>query len=246
MAKRKKLRKNRVLFVIIVFILLISLIGFGAYFIYHKIKGNTNTPQANATPHVATVVLDPGHGGKDGGTTNGSLYEKDIVLKVSQYMSEELKKHNVKVIQTRTTDAHLDDQKIADLDKRIGLIDQHQAQYFISLHVNDYEGPDRNQVNGFEIYIMNEMSRPLADHMLTSFNELNLTRNRGVNDKANYHVLRYNKIPSVLVELGYIHSKDHAYLSNDDKLKTVANSLAKGILNTINEGKEDLNNEKNT
>lgn len=81
---------------------------------------------------VRTVVIDPGHGGKQPGTVWGSIYEKDIVLDISLILGEMMKKEmpGVKVIFTRTTDV------LVDLSKRAKIANDAKADLFVSIHVN--------------------------------------------------------------------------------------------------------------
>ena len=53
------------------------------------------------------IVLDPGHGGEDGGASGNGIIEKDLTLKISQYMYDRLKQLGIPVIMTRNTDETL-------------------------------------------------------------------------------------------------------------------------------------------
>ena len=53
------------------------------------------------------IVIDPGHGGKDGGGTGNGIVEKDLVLNISKYMEDRFKKIGVPVYLTRTNDIFL-------------------------------------------------------------------------------------------------------------------------------------------
>lgn len=82
---------------------------------------------------IKTIVIDAGHGGKDGST--GGLYskEKDVALKTALNLGKliETSMPDVKVIYTRTTDVFV------PLYDRIGLANQSKADLFISIHCND-------------------------------------------------------------------------------------------------------------
>jgi N-acetylmuramoyl-L-alanine amidase len=122
--KRPKLIKNipsiRPNAIMMVFIsILITLLSYGQAFTQqYKIK---------------TIVIDAGHGGKDGST--GGLYskEKDVALKTALNLGKliEANMPDVKVIYTRTTDVFV------PLYDRIGLANQSKADLFISIHCND-------------------------------------------------------------------------------------------------------------
>ena len=98
--------------------------------------------------NVKTIVIDPGHGGKDPGTfAKGGLREKDIVLQFAKALKPKLEKRlGCEVILTRTRDVFL------SLEKRTAFANMKKADLFISLHVNANEV---KKVNGIETYFLN-------------------------------------------------------------------------------------------
>lgn len=95
---------------------------------------------------IKTVVIDPGHGGHDGGCQGSFSNEKDVALAISlklgSYIEENFK--DVKVIYTRTTDVFV------KLDERAKIANKAQADLFICIHVNS--GPPT--AIGTETYVM--------------------------------------------------------------------------------------------
>lgn len=87
---------------------------------------------------IHTVVIDPGHGGKDSGATGKLSKEKDIVLaiglKLGKYIEENLPE--VKVVYTRTTDEFI------PLYQRAEIANKATADLFISIHANSNPRPD--------------------------------------------------------------------------------------------------------
>jgi len=239
MAKRKKKKKLRLDRVFIAFIIILALL-FGIYksasFVIDYVLSffDTNIVGLIQTPkdYIATVVIDPGHGGSDVGANKGEVYEKDINLKTALYLQKALDDKNIKAVLTRTEDVALDSNKITDLNMRAKMSEQNNASYFISIHVNDYA--DDTSVSGFEVYTRNEESQSLANMISTEISELNLSNNRGVQDGHTLQVLRDNTVPAVLIELGYIKSSDYNYLTNDDQLNNIAKAIAQGIEEEIN------------
>lgn len=79
-----------------------------------------------------TVVIDPGHGGKDGGAARGNIKEKNInlgvALKLGQFIENKYK--DVKVVYTRKNDTFI------PLDKRADIANKANANLFISIHTN--------------------------------------------------------------------------------------------------------------
>ncbi len=77
-----------------------------------------------------TIVIDAGHGGKDGGAVNGKWVEKEIVLAVSLKVGEELRKMGYRVHYTRTKDRYI------NLRDRTKLANDKKASLFVSIHAN--------------------------------------------------------------------------------------------------------------
>lgn len=100
-------------------------------------------------PQNFTVVLDPGHGGKDPGAVGAISKEKDIVLSVAKKLGQKIKaNHNdVNVVYTRTTDVFV------PLNERPKIANKANAQLFISLHCNALDR-NRRSPQGIETYIL--------------------------------------------------------------------------------------------
>ncbi len=81
---------------------------------------------------VKTIVIDPGHGGKDPGCNGTTCNEKDIALAISLKLGELIEKNlkDVKVIYTRKTDAFV------ELEERAQIANRNAADLFISIHCN--------------------------------------------------------------------------------------------------------------
>ncbi len=96
-----------------------------------------------------TVVIDPGHGGKDSGTTgtkHSRIYEKDVVLSVGKLVDSILRKTpGIKVIMTRKTD------KFVELRKRAEIANKAKADVFVSIHCNANPNP---RARGSETYVL--------------------------------------------------------------------------------------------
>lgn len=98
---------------------------------------------------IKTVVIDPGHGGKDPGAIarNGKYKEKNITLSVALKLGNMIKAKypNVKVIYTRSSD------KYVELSQRAAIANQNKADLFISIHVNSAKA---TQARGTETFVM--------------------------------------------------------------------------------------------
>ncbi|WP_407458267.1 N-acetylmuramoyl-L-alanine amidase [Fibrobacter sp.] len=102
------------------------------------------------TREVKTIVIDPGHGGKDTGAQGKNSNEKDIVLAVGKLLKKELEKEGFNVKMTRDKDVFI------ELGERANLANQWDGDLFISLHCNAIDAtPERKkQIKGFHVYVL--------------------------------------------------------------------------------------------
>jgi len=111
----------------------------------------TQTQEANAVgKKIKTIVIDPGHGGKDPGAIgHKSLQEKDVVLAVGLKLKNKLEADGFSVKMTRGTD------KFISLEERPKMASDWGGDLFISLHCNAIEGKEKQQrTEGFIFYIL--------------------------------------------------------------------------------------------
>ena len=93
-----------------------------------------------------TVVIDPGHGGKDPGASDNGVQEKNVNLAVGLELERALSARGYRVVMTRNTDVYL------TLQERTDIANRENADLFVSIHVNAL--PNKKSMSGFEIYIM--------------------------------------------------------------------------------------------
>lgn len=100
---------------------------------------------------ISTVVIDPGHGGKDSGALGAITKEKDINLTVALLLGDYIKKNcpDVTVVFTRERDVFV------DLDERANIANRNNADVFISIHCNSVDGKGSTAV-GAETYVLGE------------------------------------------------------------------------------------------
>jgi N-acetylmuramoyl-L-alanine amidase len=95
---------------------------------------------------VSTIMIDPGHGGKDPGAVAHGIKEKDINLRMARILGKILEKKGFRILYTRTTDVFI------PLEERTAMANAQKADLFISLHANAHQNP---KMRGFEIYSLN-------------------------------------------------------------------------------------------
>ncbi|MDD4334294.1 MAG: N-acetylmuramoyl-L-alanine amidase CwlD [Desulfotomaculaceae bacterium] len=157
------------------------------------------------------IVIDPGHGGVDPGAlgSNGVL-EKDIVLEVSMKLAEIMRQSGAQVLLTRESDHDLSDPelnnlhriKVQDLTRRVEMANQNKADIFLSIHVNSF--PDKREC-GAQTFSQpeSEESKKLAMCIQKELNTF--LKNPGRQAKqVDYFANRMTKMPSVIVEIGFI------------------------------------------
>ena len=91
-----------------------------------------------------TVVIDPGHGGKDPGAVSNGFYEKIIALNTSLKLGQLLQDNGINVIYTRDKD------KFVNLLERANIANKSDAQLFISIHCNSHS----SQAYGAETFVL--------------------------------------------------------------------------------------------
>jgi N-acetylmuramoyl-L-alanine amidase len=101
------------------------------------------------SPYEKTIVIDPGHGGKDPGAVVGKYrHEKNIVLNISRYLKKELTSRGFKVHLTRGRD------KYVKLPNRTKYANRKKADMFISIHANAARKSRAKKAHGVETYFL--------------------------------------------------------------------------------------------
>ncbi len=171
----------------------------------------------------ATIVLDPGHGGQDAGAESTSnKYEKTYTLAMAKAVGAALSAQGANVIYTRDNDTFV------DLEPRAVAANNAHADAFISIHFDS--SPNPNEATGFTTYYFSAAtSKPLATAINKSLAAGLTLANRGI-AYGNFQVLRDNKQPSILMEMGYINTdKDFKLISSPAYQQRVAVAVVSGL-----------------
>ena len=186
-------------------------------------------PPATSGPAIGTVLVDPGHGGRDPGAK--SVYrqdEKTINLAVGTAVAAQLQAGNVRATLTRTTDQTL------LLQDRVAAANRTTPGLFLAIHADAKTGPGGSLARGYTIIVPQRSSpesRAAADAIHARLAPL-CPAGRGVRtDVRGLHVLRETTCPAILVELGFLTNPYEASLLGDpayqDKL---AQAIAQGVV----------------
>ena len=184
----------------------------------------TPSPTPGTRRLSGTVVIDPGHGGKDPGATSVlGFYEKGINLSVALKVARLLERRGLRVKMTRTDDYFL------ELEDRAAIANNLRADLFVSIHSDSFPKSSRR---GFTVYIARSApssSRRAASAIVRSMSGTGLN-SFGV-QTAGYHVLTGTRGPAVLVELGYLSNRREAALLRSSSFQNrLANAVANGII----------------
>ena len=175
------------------------------------------------------IVLDAGHGGNDGGTTNtdGDVLEKDINLSVALKVQALLEEQGAQVVMTRDTDETL------ELAERTYIANQHTSDLFVSLHCNSYE--EDPSISGIECYYHrnSDVSKGYAESLIAKAEELGDLKVRSALAQ-NYQVLRDSARPAILIEMGYMTNETEVqYLANNKYQDLLAHTITECIIQTL-------------
>ena len=176
------------------------------------------------------IIIDAGHGGFDPGAVGHSgLHEKEPNLAIAKKLAALLEKEGQKIILTRNSDQFL------SLQRRVKLANQSGAQLFISIHANSINNTTAGGVETYYNDSSHEKSRILAEKIHDK-----LGRNLGVKDRGikndNFYVIKYTKMPSVLIETAFLSNpKEEKLLSSPEFQSKAAALLADGIIDYLRE-----------
>ena len=180
-----------------------------------------------------TVMLDPGHGGRDPGALGIAAGfgpdENTLNIAASFALRDELVALGATVEFTRT---RLDE--FLSLDERLQAFERSNADFFISVHHNALlESTDANSVYGVEVYFFHPHSRGPATSVLDGLVEATGRNRRGVNHGA-FRVTLLPRAPSMLLELGFMsHPLEYEQLTNPQNIRQSARGVAQGIVQSL-------------
>lgn len=187
-----------------------------------------------------TIVIDPGHGGIDGGKQAGDgTLEKDINLSISLKLKEKLEKKGIHVVMTREKDCGLyaetdRNKKVADLQQRCKIMNDSHADYAVSIHQNSYSTAG---VKGAQVfyYAKSEDAKNLAETLQEELaDRLDKNNKRKAKENKSYYILLHTDCPSVIVECGFLSNPEEAELLKSDRYQEeIAEAVCKGIISKV-------------
>ncbi len=182
-----------------------------------------------------TIVLDAGHGGRDGGSvgTNGTI-EKEINLEYTLLLKEKLVANGYKVVLTRKNDDGLysefaKNKKTSDMKKRFEIIKNANPNLVVSIHMNSFSSAT---ARGAMTYYRkgdnaSKVCADLIQKSLAAFCDAKTSTSK----IGDYYMLNCSYYTSVLVECGFISNPEEEKKLNSNEYKNqLVESIYKGIL----------------
>ncbi|CEK34454.1 germination-specific N-acetylmuramoyl-L-alanine amidase,N-acetylmuramoyl-L-alanine amidase LytC precursor,N-acetylmuramoyl-l-alanine amidase I,N-acetylmuramoyl-L-alanine amidase CwlD,N-acetylmuramoyl-L-alanine amidase [[Clostridium] sordellii] len=187
------------------------------------------------------ILLDAGHGGIDPGATNEdkSILEKDINLQITLKLRELLESSGCLVLLTREEDTSLYEEEAGkttrqkyneNLKNRRKMIEESGVDAFVSIHLNKFEQSKYYGAQTFYPEGQNDsklLSQFIQDELKRVVDK---TNQRKIKPSKDIYLLKENKIPSVLIECGFLSNEKESKLLNDEKYQEkVAWAIYAGI-----------------
>lgn len=178
------------------------------------------------------IFVDPGHGGRDPGTSYGKIEEKDLVLEISKELEQQLLEKGAIVYMTRTTDTDLSSKwdarkKRGDLYRRILMYKEYGAELYLSIHINYYSD---TRWSGAEVlyHPINSENKIFGEILMKNFQTaLGSKRKLKTTDLYMY---KSTTVPGVLIECGFLSNPNERYLLQK---KDYQKKLSKVIVDSV-------------
>ena len=197
---------------------------------------------------VRTIMIDPGHGGKDNGAPGANrVWEKHLTLAMSLRLRDALRAKGFNVIMTRSNDRY------PSLEDRVNMREKTKADLFISVHCN---ASVQKSINGIETYALTPAGAPSSGDSRANF-----TRNPGnsfdrhnyrlayeiqrqlvwktkANDRgvrhARFYVIKNVSCPGVLIETGYLsNAREGSQLQTWRRQRDTVNAIVEGVMRYV-------------
>lgn len=189
-----------------------------------------------------TIIIDPGHGGIDGGANSGSAVEKEIALNVSKKLASYIEQSGNIVIMTRDGDYDLasknaSNRKREDLRNRLDLINDKKTDMYISIHLNSIPS---EKWRGAQVFYQkgDEESKILAGEMQSALKEVLKNTERDYRADNRIYLVKNAENVGVLVEIGFLSNDEERQLLQNEKYQE---KVAFAIYQGLTKGLEKLN-----
>lgn len=225
-----------IIFLVIVFVTLVLISPKGI----NTVKNVMN--HSKSEPAKKVVVIDAGHGGRDPGKIGvNNVLEKDINLAIAMKLKTFLELNDLEVIMTRTEDmGHYSEsdsnKKMADLRKRVSMIEESNPIVAVSIHQNSFE---QKKYKGAQVFYHSKSTdgKALAEVVQAQIKEtVKDDNNRKAKANSDYYLLKKSSCPLIIVECGFLSNDQEAKLLADEAYQEkMAWAIHLGIMRHISE-----------
>ncbi len=217
---------------------LLAVFLFGSL-LYESLMQQDETQTLTAGTEVAaTIVIDAGHGGEDGGAQANGLLEKDINLDIALRLRDMLTAAGCNVVMTRDSDISLGkgntvrERKVDDLKSRTKIINSDSSNILVSIHQNKFE---QSKYSGTQIFCSKNdpASLQLGESIRRSVTGLlqNDNKRELKTDDGTVYILSHATVPAVIVECGFLSNEQEAKMLADEEYRSkMAFAIMCGIL----------------
>ena len=186
--------------------------------------------------YATTIILDAGHGGKDGGASSrNGLVERDLVFNITKIVEENLRLQGFNVILTRCDEHDLaseyaTNRKREDLNQRVKIMNNSENAIAVSIHANAINNARWRGAQTFYDPRLLE-NKELATHIMDAMRDNIGEFTRKQRPISNIYILRNSEIPTALVEVGFLSNPDEArLLACVEYQRLIAYAIFEGIL----------------
>lgn len=228
----------RILFWVLGFFLLMTII------IYPLQVKNTLFTIEKLPLGSKVIVIDPGHGGQDGGAVGNDVEkteEKTITLEVAKMLRTYLEQSGAIVYLTRETDSDLADEQLRgfsnrksqDIRRRLEYIHDKEADFYLSIHLNALPSTKWRGAQTFfypKFPENKQLATTIQDELINNLENTD----RSPLQLNQIYLLKYAKVPGALVEIGFLSNEVERELLKQTKYQQrVAASIYKGVLRYV-------------
>lgn len=223
---------------IVTIVFIINIVFLCLVLLFHINQNNEVAYQFNSLMNKK-IVIDPGHGGVDGGANTNGFLEKEVNLVFSKILQKELTGLGAKVVLSREKDISLENLSSLsssryrrDLHARKCIIEENKPDVFISIHVNCH--PSRPKTSGFIVFYSkdNLYSKQLANSIQYYVNETmdkyNLSKHSP--ETGNFYLLGIDSVPGIIAELGFLTNQKEREMLKDSRYQLeLSKSIVEGL-----------------
>ena len=188
------------------------------------------------------VIIDPGHGGEDGGavSTDGAVKESGLNLSIALRVEDLMRFLGQATAMTRREDVSIHspesrtarEKKVSDLHNRVALVNSREGALLLSIHQNSL--PSSTVTHGAQVFWnrkdgAKELAQSVQDALNIAVNAENEKKTKAI--PATIYLMKNINVPGILVECGFLSNKEEtALLQQPDYQVRLATAIAAGCL----------------